>query len=69
MTNELKKRLITSVFLMTLLALIFMYNYILIITLIIILTLSWVEFSGLISKIFIKKKSSTKLLKNAIKIC
>ena len=68
MTNELKKRLITSVFLMTLLALIFMYNYILIITLIIILTLSWVEFSGLISKIFIKKKSSTKLLKLLVKI-
>ena len=68
MTNELKKRLITSVFLMTLLALIFMYNYILIITLIIILTLSWVEFSGLISKIFIKKTSSTKLLKLLVKI-
>ena len=56
MTTELKKRTITSVFLLILFALMFFYSYILIISLIIIGLISWIEFYSLISKIYKKKK-------------
>ena len=56
MTNELKKRFITSVFLITLLALMYFYSFILIISLIIIALITWIEFYALISKIFLKEK-------------
>ena len=54
MSIELKKRIITSVFLTTLLILMYYYVYILIISLIIISMISWIEFYALISKIFLK---------------
>ena len=56
MTTELKKRTITSVFLLILFVLMFFYSYILIISLIIIGLISWIEFYSLISKIYKKKK-------------
>ena len=56
MTTELKKRTITSVFLLILFALMFFYSYILIISLIIIGLISWIEFYSLVSKIYKKKK-------------
>ena len=56
MIVELQKRLITSIFLLSLLVLMFVYNYVLIISLIIIALVSWIEFYALISKIFKKKK-------------
>ena len=56
MRNELKKRIITSIVLFTLLTLMYFYSYILIISLIVISTVSWFEFSELMSKIFYKKK-------------
>jgi phosphatidate cytidylyltransferase len=56
MTTELKKRIITSVFLLILFALMFFYSYILIISLIIIGLISWIEFYSLVSKIYKKKK-------------
>ena len=56
MNSELKKRIITSVFLFILLTLMFFYSYILIISLIIIASISWIEFHNLISKIYHKKK-------------
>ena len=52
MNNELKKRILTSIFLFVFLILAFFYTFILIITLIIIFLLSWVEFNGLIKRIF-----------------
>ena len=55
MIVELQKRLITSIFLLSLLVLMFVYNYVLIISLIIIALVSWIEFYALISKIFKKK--------------
>jgi len=56
MSNELKKRIITSIVLLTLLTLMYFYSFILIISLIVISTVSWFEFSELMSKIFYKKK-------------
>ena len=63
MSLELKKRIITSLFLFSLLTLMFFYTYILIISLIIITIISWIEFYALISKIFDKNNYNEKLLR------
>jgi|TARA_B100000780_G_scaffold275195_1_gene241405 phosphatidate cytidylyltransferase len=63
MNIELKKRLITSIFLFLLLYLMFSYTYILVISLIVIGIVSWVEFYALISKILIKESFKEKLLR------
>ncbi len=52
---NLTKRIITSIPLILLLGLSFYYTYILIISLILISIISWIEFQGLVSKIFKKK--------------
>jgi len=52
---ELKKRIITSIFLLTLAILMLFYTYVLILSLIVIGIISWIEFYALISKIFKKK--------------
>ena len=54
MSSNLKKRIITSIFLIALLTGMFFYSYIMIISLIVIAMISWIEFYALISKI-IKK--------------
>ena len=54
MSSSLKKRIVTSIFLISLLTGMFFYSYIMIISLIIIALVSWIEFYALISKI-IKK--------------
>ena len=56
MNHELKKRIFTSLILLTLLVLMYYYNYILIISLIIIALISCIEFYGFISKIFLSSK-------------
>ena len=60
MILELKKRIITSIFLVSLIMLMYFYSFIMVISLIIIAMIVWVEFYALISKIivgdFIKKK-------------
>ena len=56
MTSKLTKRIITSIILFILLIFMFFYSYILIVTLIITALISWIEFYGLISKIFNKSK-------------
>tara|TARA_B110000967_G_C18835487_1_gene536454 strand:+ start:200 stop:862 length:663 start_codon:yes stop_codon:yes gene_type:complete len=63
MTVELKKRIITSFFLISLLVLMLSYNYILLISLIVIAIISWIEFYFLISKIFNKKNLKNIILK------
>jgi phosphatidate cytidylyltransferase len=63
MTLELKKRIITSFFLLVLLYLMYFYTFILIISVIIISIISWIEFNGLIFKIFQKNKNKDKLLR------
>ena len=54
MSLSLKKRIVTSIFLISLLIGMFFYSYIMIISLIIIALVAWIEFYALISKI-IKK--------------
>ena len=61
--KNLKARLFTSIFLILLLYLSFNYPYILIISLSLISLTSWIEFQGLISKIFFKKNFKSKSLK------
>ena len=51
MSSNIKKRIITSVFLISLLIGMFFYSYIMIVSLIIIAIISWIEFYALISKI------------------
>ena len=55
MSTELRKRIFTSFILLFLLVLMYFYSYILIICLILISVITWIEFYGLISKIFFKK--------------
>jgi len=64
--ENLKKRLITSILLIFLLYFSFNYSFILIISLILISVISWIEFQGLISKIFVKKSFKSNLLKKII---
>ena len=54
-SKNLLTRLLTSIVLISLLALSFNYSYILIVLLILVSFISWIEFQGLISKIFKKK--------------
>jgi len=61
--KDLKKRIITSIPLIFLLVLSFYYSYILIVSLIGIFLISFIEFQGLISKIFKKKNSNESLFK------
>jgi phosphatidate cytidylyltransferase len=62
-SKELTKRTFTSIVLFALLTLMYFYSYILITSLIIISLIAWIEFYGLISKIFIKDNFSDKLLR------
>ncbi len=61
MTLELQKRIITSIFLIVLLALMFFYTFVMIISVIVITIISWVEFYALISKIFSKNDNNDKI--------
>ena len=63
MTLNLKKRIITSIFLLSLLLGMFFYSYIMIISLIVIAIISWIEFYALISKIIFKNDINHKLLR------
>jgi phosphatidate cytidylyltransferase len=68
MVTELTKRIITSLGLIFLLFLAFLYSYILVISLIIISTISWIEFSALFSKIYKKNNFKTNFFRLIIKI-
>lgn len=63
MSSELKKRIFTSIILITLLSLMYFYTFILIISLIIIGVIVWIEFYALISKIFKKNTIKDKFLR------
>ena len=65
---NIKKRIITSIFLISLLALMFFYSYIMIISVIIISIIAWIEFYALISKIFKKNKSKHEILRFFCKV-
>ena len=63
MNSDFKKRIITSIFLISLLIGMFFYSFIMIISLIILTIISWIEFNALISKIIKKKFIKDKLLR------
>ena len=63
MSSELKKRILTSIFLISLLIAMYIYSFIMIISLIIIAMITWVEFYGLISKILQKKSNKEKFFR------
>ena len=63
MSIELKKRITTSFFLLSLLLLMFHYSFIFIISIIIIAVINWIEFYALISKIFKKNDLKQKILR------
>ena len=54
MHSNLKKRILTSVFLISLIIGMYFYSYIMIVSLIVIAIISWIEFYALISKILKK---------------
>ncbi len=66
--NNLTKRILTSIILIFILILCFYHNFILIISLIIASLIAWIEFNGLISKIFIGETYRIKLLKLSSRI-
>ena len=65
-SKNLLTRLLTSIVLISLLALSFNYSYILIVLLILVSFISWIEFQGLISKIFKKKNFKSNFYRKSI---
>ena len=63
MSINLKKRIVTSIFLIFLLIGMFFYTYIMIVSLIIIAIISWIEFYALISKIIKKNHYKDRFLR------
>jgi len=63
MNSNIKKRILTSVLLISLLIGMFYYSYIMIVSLIIIAILSWIEFYALISKILKKNNLNDRFLR------
>ena len=65
---DISKRILTGFFLLVLLALAFFNVFVLIISLICLLIIGWIEFNGLITKIFIKKNFKSQFLKFISKV-
>ena len=68
MNKELIKRTVTSFFLVTLLYLVLFYTYILFISLLVVSLIAWIEFNGLISKIFLQKNLKTRFTLSLFRI-
>ena len=67
MNINLKKRIVTSLFLISLLIAMFFYSYIMIVSIIIIAIIAWIEFYALIAKIIKKNNFSDKLIRFSFK--
>ena len=63
MSVELKKRIYTSILLMSLLITMYFYKFIMIISLVVIAVITWIEFYALISKILINDSIKDKFLR------
>ena len=63
MNFELKKRILTSILLLSLLVVMHLYSFIMIISLVIIAMITWIEFYALVSKILIKQNGKDKFLR------
>ena len=68
MNKELQKRVKTSIFLSLLLTSMYLYTFIMFISLLIIAIVTWVEFYGLITKIFSKNNFKNKIFKFVYKL-
>jgi len=68
MSSELKKRIFTSLLLLSLLAAMYLYSFIMMVALIIITIVVWIEFYALISKIFPNNKLKDRLLRRLCKM-
>ena len=68
MSRELKKRIFTSLLLLSLLAAMYLYSFIMMVALIIITIVVWIEFYALISKIFPNNKLKDRLLRTLCKM-
>ena len=66
--SNIKKRLLTSIILFLLLILMYFYSYILIISLIVISLVTWIEFYGLIIKIYVKNNFINKFKRFIFKV-
>ena len=62
MNSELKKRIITSILLISFFTTMYIYSFIMIVGTIIISIIVWIEFYALISKIFKKNKLNKKFI-------
>ena len=60
--NEFNKRIFTSIFLVGLLYLTLKYSYIFILICIILFVITWIEFSNIFKKIYIKKNFFIKII-------
>ena len=67
MNLNMKKRIITSLFLISLLIAMFFYSYIMIVSIIIIAIIAWIEFYALIAKIIKKNNFSDKFIRFSFK--
>ena len=63
MNSELKKRILTSIFLILLLTFMYLYSFVMIIALVVIAVIIWIEFYSLISKILPKNRIKDKSLR------
>jgi phosphatidate cytidylyltransferase len=63
MSLELKKRIFTSLLLILLLTAMYLYSFVMIVSIIIIATIVWIEFFALISKIFFKNSIKHKIFR------
>ena len=67
-SSNIKKRILTSIILFLLLILMYFYSYILIISLIVISLVTWIEFYGLIIKIYVKNNFINKFKRFIFKV-
>lgn len=67
MSSELKKRILTSILLLTLLSAMYLYSFIMIGSLLIMAIIVWIEFYAMVSKIIKKNKFKDRLLRFMLK--
>lgn len=65
--SEITKRIITSIVLLSILGLIYLYSFIMILAVILISIITWIEFYSLISKIYKRNNKKEKFLRFIIK--
>ena len=67
MSSELKKRILTSILLLSLLSAMYLYSFIMIGSLLIMAIIVWIEFYAMVSKIIKKNKFKDRLFRFMLK--